>query len=227
MKHIGLYIHIPFCAKKCDYCDFKSFDQNNSSIIISYIECLKQEIQEVGDGINSDAKMGKNDFITVDTIYIGGGTPSFIDSKYIEDVMSVIKGKFTLSQDIEITIEINPGTVNKEKLKIYKESGINRCSIGLQATRNELLRLMGRIHNTDDFFKTYELARNIGFDNSATTTTTDKGEFQERALIEHQMTVDTDDQFEFKGDPFLYEEENSVNTAMWDQKWEKRFKYCI
>lgn len=164
MKHVGMYIHIPFCKKKCDYCDFSSCD-NKINQIPTYIKYLKQEIQDVGEGIKLDAQEGLNDWVTIDTIYIGGGTPSFIDSKYIQEILETVKQYFVLDENVEITIEMNPGTVNIDKLKEYKESGINRCSIGLQATRDDLLKDIGRIHNVEEFIKTYEDARKVGFDN--------------------------------------------------------------
>ena len=101
----------------------------------------------------------------VKTIYIGGGTPSLIDSKYINEILEVVKQNYTLENDLEITIEVNPGTVNQEKLEQYKKSGINRLSIGLQSTHDRLLKKLGRIHNYEEFLNTFELARKVGFKN--------------------------------------------------------------
>lgn len=149
MKEIGVYIHIPFCKQKCNYCDFVSFaDKENMQK--EYIEKLKKEIVNWKD-LNKDYK--------IKTIYIGGGTPSYIDSKYIEEIIALI-GKAP-----SITIELNPGTVTKEKLLDYKNAGINRLSIGLQSTNNELLKQIGRIHNYEEFLQTYNLARKFGFYN--------------------------------------------------------------
>ena len=153
MKKIGLYVHIPFCAKKCDYCDFVSHC-DKSNLIEEYIEKLKKEIES---NLN-------NKEYEITTIYIGGGTTSFIDSKYIVDILEVIKSKIDL-KDVEITIEVNPGTVTKEKLLDYQNAGINRLSIGLQETNNELLKQIGRIHTYEELLETYNLARNIGFKN--------------------------------------------------------------
>ena len=153
MKNLGIYIHIPFCVKKCDYCDFISYcDKNN--LIEAYIEKLKEEITN---------NLNKNDYI-IKTIYIGGGTPSSIASKYIVDILNTIKEKYNL-ENAEVTIEVNPGTVTENKLLDYKNAGINRLSIGLQETNNELLKQIGRIHTYEEFLETYNLARKIGFKN--------------------------------------------------------------
>lgn len=153
MKELGLYVHIPFCAKKCDYCDFISYCNKNDKIE-EYIKVLKEEIKS-----NLNNKEYK-----ITTIYIGGGTPSFIDSKYIIEILNIIKEKYDL-ENTEITIELNPGTVTQEKLLDYKEAGINRLSIGLQETSNELLKQIGRIHTYEEFIETYNLARKLGFKN--------------------------------------------------------------
>lgn len=164
MKNIGLYIHIPFCKRKCYYCDFCSFD-NKKEGIPEYFKYLNQELKEVGQGIKEGAEAGNNDDVTIDTIYIGGGTPSYVDTRFIEEIMQNVKKNFEIAEDAEITIEINPGTVDEKKLKIYKKIGINRCSIGMQATSDELLETIGRIHNKEQFMNTYELARKAGFNN--------------------------------------------------------------
>ena len=106
-----------------------------------------------------------DDLFKVNTIYIGGGTPSFIDSKYIVNIIKIIKEKFKLDENVEITLEVNPGTVNKEKLEDYFKIGINRLSIGLQSTNNNLLKEIGRIHTYEEFLNTYSLARKVGFNN--------------------------------------------------------------
>ena len=156
-KNFGIYIHIPFCAKKCNYCDFISFE-NKNNMIEEYINALKKEIEEF-------------DFskYEVTTIYLGGGTPSYIKENYIVEILELIKNKISTNKtkwdDIEITIEVNPGTVTKEKLKAYKNIGINRLSIGLQSTNDKLLKQIGRIHNYEEFLNTYSLAKKIGFNN--------------------------------------------------------------
>ncbi len=155
MKELGIYVHIPFCKRKCAYCDFISFS-GKARLIEKYVEALKREINK--------CKIGKEDYM-VKTIYFGGGTPSFIESKYIVEILEAIKEKFNISKNAEITIEINPGTVTEEKLKDYYEVGINRISFGLQSTNSQLLKLVGRIHSYSSFLEGYNLARKTGFKN--------------------------------------------------------------
>lgn len=164
MKEVGIYVHIPFCKHKCYYCDFISFADKNS-LIEEYIKWLKYEIKEVGQGNRLDYENKLDDLVLVKTIYIGGGTPSFIESKYITEILKTIKENFVVDEDAEITMEMNPGTVNENKLKDYYNCGINRLSIGLQETNNALLKEIGRIHTYEDFENTYSLARNVGFKN--------------------------------------------------------------
>lgn len=153
MKELGIYVHIPFCKQKCSYCDFISYCDKND-LIEKYIKALKQEIE------NSSV----NEY-EISTIYIGGGTPSYIESKYISEILKTIKQKYNVSKNVEITIEVNPGTVTKEKLRDYVEAGINRISIGLQSCNNNLLKMIGRIHTYEEFLSTYKLAREVGFKN--------------------------------------------------------------
>ena len=154
MKKMGVYIHIPFCKQKCYYCDFISYS-NKEDYFDKYIQSL---IEEMNNFFNDN-------IVEIATIYIGGGTPSLIDAKYIEKVISVFQEKNLLKNTKEITIEVNPGTVNEEKLKIYKKIGINRLSIGLQSTDNNMLKQIGRIHSYEEFLTKYKLARSVGFDN--------------------------------------------------------------
>ena len=134
-------------------------------MIQNYMKWLIYELQEVGVGNKADYENNLDKLATVRTIYIGGGTPSLIDAKYIEEILKAIKENYVLGENVEITIEVNPGTVNKEKLERYYKSGINRISIGLQETHDTLLKELGRIHTWQDFLDTYELARNVGFQN--------------------------------------------------------------
>ena len=156
-KEIGIYVHIPFCIRKCYYCDFVSFT-NQEENIEKYIEAVIKEIESY-----------ELEEYNVTTIYIGGGTPSSIESRYIEKILHKIKEKIinneTKFNDIEITIEINPGTIDRKKLQDYEKMGINRLSIGLQSTNNEILKNIGRIHTYEEFLEGYILARSIGFDN--------------------------------------------------------------
>lgn len=157
LNELGIYIHIPFCKQKCYYCDFVSYS-NKCSEVKEYIESLKKEIEEF-------------DFSNykVTSIYIGGGTPSYIDSIYIVEILSELKEKLKCNliefKDIEITIEVNPGTVDAKKLNDYKKLGINRLSIGLQSTKNDILKKIGRIHTYQEFLEIYKLARETGFKN--------------------------------------------------------------
>ena len=142
----SIYVHIPFCKQKCLYCDFNSF-QNKENIIDEYMKALYKECAK----FSFDEK--------IKTIYIGGGTPSFIDSKYIVELLKI------LPKAEEITIEMNPCTVTEEKLKDYKRAGINRISIGLQTTNDKILKEIGRVHTFEEFKKAYELVKKIGFQN--------------------------------------------------------------
>ena len=155
MRDLGIYMHIPFCKRKCAYCDFISFS-DKTELIEKYVLALEKEIDKCN--INKDN-------YKIKTIYFGGGTPSFIESKYIVEILENAKRKFNISKTAEITIEINPGTITEEKLKDYYEAGINRISFGLQSTNSELLELVGRIHSYSSFIEGYKLARKVGFKN--------------------------------------------------------------
>ena len=161
-KELGIYIHIPFCQHKCDYCDFISFS-NKQNMVKGYVEAMKKEINSYFQ--NKDFL----DSYNITTIYIGGGTPSFIDSQYIVEIMELLEMKLIRNQtkfeDMEITIEVNPGTVNQKKLEDYKKAKINRLSIGLQSANNRILKEIGRIHSFEQFLETYRLANQVGFDN--------------------------------------------------------------
>ena len=155
MKELGIYIHIPFCKSKCLYCDFNSY-ANKDSCIDRYIKSVKREIERY-------AQENKN--VLVKTIYIGGGTPSYIKEKYIKELIETIKKNFEIFSNAEITIEVNPGTVNRRKLECYYKAGINRLSIGLQSANDKLLKLIGRVHDFEDFLETVKLANTVGFTN--------------------------------------------------------------
>lgn len=141
----SVYIHIPFCKQKCLYCDFNSF-KGKENLIDSYMEALYKECARFS-------------FDRLKTIYIGGGTPSFIDSKYIVRLLTI------LPKAEEVTIEMNPCTVTREKLEDYKSVGVNRISMGLQTTNDSILKEIGRVHTLDDFEKAYELIKEVGFEN--------------------------------------------------------------
>ena len=163
-KNVGLYIHIPFCKQKCQYCDFNSY-AGKENLIETYMKWVEFELKGVGEGNRVDYENNLDDLIVVKSIYIGGGTPSFIDSKYIEKIMEIVKECYTIDSNAEITIEVNPGTVSQKKLETYLNSGINRISIGLQSTHNEILSKLGRVHSYEEFLYTYNLARKVGFKN--------------------------------------------------------------
>lgn len=150
-QEVGVYVHIPFCKAKCYYCDFVSF-ANKEELENDYVEAVIKEIEHID--------LSK---YSIDTIYIGGGTPSILASESIVRIIKMIKPY--MLDEAEITIEINPGTVNKEKLQAYKSIGINRLSIGLQSADDRLLKQIGRIHIYDEFLKTYEIARSLRLKN--------------------------------------------------------------
>lgn len=154
MERFGIYIHIPFCVKKCSYCDFVSFC-SDEKIWEQYTNAVVCEIE------NKKIENSKK----VTTIYIGGGTPSLIPENYIVKIINTVKSRFKIEESAEITIEVNPGTVTEKKLVAYKNVGINRISIGLQSAEDRILKLIGRIHNYQTFLSTYNLTRNIGFEN--------------------------------------------------------------
>ena len=154
MKKLGIYIHIPFCKQKCFYCDFVSY-ANQDKYFQKYVQALNKEVNNFID----------NNEFEVQTIYIGGGTPSLIDAKYIEEILHIFEKRNLLKEVKEVTIEVNPGTVTEEKLRNYKNSGVNRLSIGLQSTEDKILKQIGRIHCYNDFLNTYKMAREVGFKN--------------------------------------------------------------
>lgn len=155
MKKLALYIHFPFCKQKCYYCDFKSF-ANKEMYIDSYINALCKEI-EMYKYLNKEYE--------ITSIYLGGGTPSHIESKNIIKVLKTVKENYNIIHNAEITIEINPGTVNKSKLKDYYNVGINRISFGVQSTNDDMLKRIGRIHTYAEFVENYKLVREMGFNN--------------------------------------------------------------
>ena len=156
-KGLGLYIHIPFCVEKCKYCDFLSFPAMGKEYHLEYIKSLIKEIEYYG-------RLYHNKYL-VDTVFIGGGTPSLLDAALIAEVMTAVRANFNIKGNPEVTIESNPKTLTESKLNTYLESTINRLSIGAQSLDNGLLKTMGRIHSGDDFLENYKLARKCGFTN--------------------------------------------------------------
>lgn len=157
MKELGIYVHIPFCKQKCYYCDFISY-ANKEEKTKEYVKCIQKEIE-------IESKKYSKDEYEITTIYLGGGTPSYISALYIENIINVIKLNYNVKDNAEITIEINPGTVNEEKILIYEKIGINRVSIGLQTTNDKLLKQIGRIHTYEEFLNCYKLVSKSKIDN--------------------------------------------------------------
>lgn len=155
MSQLSLYIHIPFCVRKCNYCDFLSAPCDEKTRQ-DYVNALCREIAQRAEEFQ-DRK--------VDTIFFGGGTPSILSPEQMEQIVSAIREKFEILSDAEISIEMNPGTVDKEKLRRYKKLGINRLSIGLQSANNEELKILGRIHTWENFLQTWEMVKEEGFFN--------------------------------------------------------------
>lgn len=151
MKEISLYIHIPFCKQRCFYCDFPTF-AGKEGLREDYIKALVKEIEE------------KCSDYLIKTIFIGGGTPSYLEENNLEKLLIAVS-KLNLSDKLEYSMECNPGAVNEEKLRIMKKYGINRISFGLQSCNDNLLKKIGRIHTFEEFLENYNLARKVGFNN--------------------------------------------------------------
>ena len=154
-RELELYIHIPFCARKCAYCDFLSFAAPER-VYRDYMDKLMEEI--CGQGPNFQE-------YRVSTIFVGGGTPSLLPADLIMELFATLHENFDISLDAEITMEANPGTLTMEKLEVYRQSGVNRLSIGLQSADDKELKYLGRIHSYDSFLKSYQRARQAGFQN--------------------------------------------------------------
>ena len=154
-KKLEIYVHIPFCAKKCAYCDFLSFP-GNMRMRREYTDKLLEEIRIQSSFVRE---------YQVDTIFLGGGTPSVLDVTDITAIMGTLKEHYYIAPDAEITIEVNPGTVKMEGLVAYREAGINRVSMGLQSADDTELRYLGRIHTYDEFLKSFQRVRMAGFTN--------------------------------------------------------------
>ena len=155
MKYAGIYIHIPFCAIKCMYCDFYSIADREDSIP-KFIEAIIKEIEQCEIDVSE---------WMFDTIFIGGGTPSLIQEHHMDSILSCLNKKYDLSNLKELTIEANPGEAPKDRLKAFNSMGINRISIGVQSFQPELLKFLTRIHDRDQIFETYDNARSAGFNN--------------------------------------------------------------
>ncbi|MDR1272391.1 MAG: radical SAM family heme chaperone HemW [Clostridiales Family XIII bacterium] len=156
-KKLGLYIHIPYCVRKCSYCDFVSFGIDEPAMHEAYVNKLIYEISHKRDHPSND--------YSVNSIYIGGGTPSAVAPGLITEILDAVYVNFSCEASAEITIEVNPGTINSESLRIYRSSGINRVSMGAQSFDNATLRTLGRIHSAKEAYEAYGKLRKAGFDN--------------------------------------------------------------
>lgn len=147
----GIYIHIPFCRRKCKYCDFTSYPNK--------YDCAEKYFEKIIEEIKTHNKY------MVDTVYIGGGTPSSVEGEFIAHVLDAVYSHFSVEKDAEITIEVNPDSVEKEKLLIYKKAGVNRISMGAQSFDDEELQMLGRLHNAEEITDKYNHIRWTGFNN--------------------------------------------------------------
>ncbi len=154
MDKISLYIHIPFCAQKCLYCDFPSFARKDH-LRKAYIEALNKEIISLRE---------KHNNLEINTIFIGGGTPSVLEADELECLLKEV-AKLNMAKDVEYSMECNPGNLTEEKLEVMKKYGVNRISMGLQAKQDNLLKGLGRIHNYKTFKENFLLAKKVGFNN--------------------------------------------------------------
>ena len=153
MKKIGIYVHFPFCVSKCKYCNFNSYADKNE-LQQEYLRALVKEIQSYS-----------NKSVVVDSIFIGGGTPSVMFDGCVSTLLSAIRTNFNVLDDAEISIESNPNSVTINKVREWQESGINRISIGLQTANNSCLKLLGRVHTRQDYINAIETIRSVGITN--------------------------------------------------------------
>lgn len=188
---LELYIHIPFCVRKCNYCDFLSFPAGKE-IVERYVRALEEEIRRTGEAVyGQNGRLGETVYgqngrpeeavygragggktevrpgsaPKISTVFVGGGTPSVLEPEQIRNLFSCLRESFLLEADAEISMEGNPGTLNREKLSVCREAGINRLSLGLQSADDGLLQTLGRIHTWEQFLYNYQDARQAGFRN--------------------------------------------------------------
>lgn len=155
MRSMGVYIHIPFCVRKCAYCDFLSMPAERTRQM-EYVRALKREIAQAAQRYSGR---------TVETVFFGGGTPSLLEAEEIAEILDCLRAQYQVDADTEITLEMNPGTAGADKLLRLRNAGVNRLSIGLQSAVNAELALLGRIHTYEDFLRTFHLAREAAFSN--------------------------------------------------------------
>lgn len=166
-QELELYVHIPFCVRKCNYCDFLSFSASKEQIA-AYCRSLEEEIRQTAEYISKTEASPKGEAFSpkkIRSIFFGGGTPSLLSPEQMESLMLCIRKYFPWEKGTEISMEANPGTLDGEKLSGFRQAGINRLSIGLQSTKDQCLKLLGRIHTWEQFLRNYEEARKAGFSN--------------------------------------------------------------
>lgn len=152
-ERVSIYVHIPFCAKRCAYCDFNTYAWRGA-IVRDTLEAIRFSIESI-----------EEPNIVVPTIFFGGGTPSFPDPELVVRILDAIRTRFRVLSDAEISIEVNPGTVDRARYSLLKQAGFNRLSMGVQAFDDGLLKALGRIHTADEALRSYETARGAGFEN--------------------------------------------------------------
>lgn len=157
LMHPGVYIHIPFCKSRCSYCDFATDVYRNKETVDRYVTALRSEILSFG--------FVETDSVKADTLYFGGGTPSLLDPDQLEAILTTLAKRFEFVDGFEFTLEMNPATVDLEKLRDFRSLGVNRASFGVQTFNDEALRLLARGHDAKDAFRTYDLLVKAGFDN--------------------------------------------------------------
>ncbi|MGI8494068.1 MAG: coproporphyrinogen-III oxidase family protein, partial [Pyrinomonadaceae bacterium] len=159
----GVYLHIPFCKSRCSYCDFATDVYRNAETVERYVSALCREISEF-ETAKSKIQNPKSK-IQIDTIYFGGGTPSLLTPQQLEKILAVIHQKFSVAENAEITMEMNPATMTLETVRAYRNSGVNRASFGAQTFDDTELRRLGRKHTAQDVRETIELLRRANFEN--------------------------------------------------------------
>ena len=166
MKKLGLYVHIPFCVSKCNYCDFASYSGCGNQDFEAYKNAILNEIKSYSKNIyvNNGANFDPSDYL-VDSIFIGGGTPSLFPLEMMDEIITLICCNFNISDDVEFTMEANPKTLSFAALEKYLEMKINRLSMGAQSFDDSILKLLGRIHSANDFKENFQMARTAGFKN--------------------------------------------------------------
>ena len=179
-KPLGLYVHIPFCRSKCDYCDFCSIVPNSNSVVEHYTDALILQMEDYSARLRP---------YLIDTVYIGGGTPTSLDEKRLSRIIENIYRNFKIAKKAEFTIEANPATCDLKSLRRLRKLGVNRLSMGLQSVHDNELRALGRIHTFADLRDTYEAARTAGFDNVSLDLMYGIPEQTEKSFAETLSTV--------------------------------------